>query len=274
MKFKKAKKTNLPIVMLIGTLLAACGETGREDLDPLAPSSSTRTKAPNSDAAQCLDDFALVPGTRYTLEYESVRADMPAGTKFTTDTEVIGPAIFQSVNATKVKVVFREGVLAAENYSFVGAEGLTSLFYGGSAQVSLPGDTWTANTLNAPPARFRYDLAEGESFTHNYDVVSTTLDGSSSELTDTAAIRQTVTFVGIESVTVPAGTFDACKFTVEEVVTTSGEASKSTWTANWVAVSSGIAIRSEAPSAAPGGAPTVIALVSGQVNGRAIVPDR
>src|SRR5690606_29975588 len=100
----------------------------------------------------------------------------------------------------------------------------------------------------------RFDLTAGETYEQNYSVnVSTRVMGFNNK-TSTAVALET-TFLGIESVTVPAGTYQACRFrtdsTADNVTSTINE---------WFAVDSGMFLKSTEGSASN-------VLVSASING-------
>ena len=109
--------------------------------------------------------------------------------------------------------------------------------------------------LSYSPFRLdRFDLAAGQSFTQEYTEVETfTENGVETVRVDDEMV--TIRFDGIESVTVPAGTFDACRFT--EIVESGQDA---VFLREWIAVGSGIPIKSEEDS-------STSELVSGSLNG-------
>ena len=106
--------------------------------------------------------------------------------------------------------------------------------------------TTNSKTVFAPPwVDRRYTLTAGQSIVQTYagTTTSTTTGFPGLPTTPTTAnvsVSQTVRFVGKESVTVPLGTFQACKF--EEFAT----ATPSEVTTNWLAVGNGVLLRSSA----------------------------
>ncbi|MEM7692042.1 MAG: hypothetical protein AAF194_06300 [Pseudomonadota bacterium] len=97
----------------------------------------------------------------------------------------------------------------------------------------------SAVTINEPFRLVRFDLNAGESDTQTYTTTTTTDtgDGPNSDTVTTTLVRR---FDGIESVTVPAGTFQACRFT--ETATTSGFEDVQR---EWVDVGSGVLLKAE-----------------------------
>ncbi|MFA7667461.1 MAG: hypothetical protein WCY32_15235, partial [Burkholderiaceae bacterium] len=72
-----------------------------------------------------------------------------------------------------------------------------------------------------------------------------------------------VTFNGVETVTVPAGSFQACKFTHEDGERVGGQINYTSSSTNWLAVGSGVPVRHENSEG-------VMELTRGQINGNVI----
>ncbi len=84
--------------------------------------------------------------------------------------------------------------------------------------------------------------------------------------------EQTVTLtIDGQSITVPAGTFNACRFTMENTDTTPGGSGGTSVATNWIAVGSGVPVRNESPVAGSS-VVNVTALTSGTVNGSPVRP--
>ncbi|MEM8489734.1 MAG: hypothetical protein AAF756_02830 [Pseudomonadota bacterium] len=124
-----------------------------------------------------------------------------------------------------------------------------------SLEFLVPDDGTQTDTFD-PFELSRFDLVAGESFTQSY--VETFTETTSTSQESISFTREAETrFDGIESLTVPAGTFQACRFTVIE---TTG--SLETTTIEWFSVGSGVPLRSEEPAIGE-----VSELLQGSVNG-------
>jgi hypothetical protein len=90
---------------------------------------------------------------------------------------------------------------------------LDVLTFGSTAEVTSP-LSGTIKLVNSPPKRDkRYSLGIGESATQTYSVTSTSnFTGLGGPITTTQSQTDTVKYLGRETVTVAAGTFDTCKF--------------------------------------------------------------
>jgi hypothetical protein len=148
----------------------------------------------------------------------------------------------------------------SKTFSHTRLDGTTLKIFGVVTEAQAQGFDITTTTSNDPPAEERFDLDPGQSYTQSY---TTTQEGGSVgglqiPATQTQFTVKT-TYNGQESVTVPAGTFNACKFTDETTATVSGQSSTAT---TWLAVGSGQFLKSvsegdsnELISAAINGAP-------------------
>ena len=93
----------------------------------------------------------------------------------------------------------------------------------------------------APFKLNRWDLAAGQSFQQNYS--STLQDSRGSSSSQTVELK--TTYLGTETITVPAGTYTACRVLEESVETGgTGVPARSSET-QWYALGTGILLRSE-----------------------------
>lgn len=222
-----------------------------------------------------MDSLATVTGTRMILNNQLT--GQTTGT-FVSDSTVTGPKTFEGISAIEVKVVSTADVSGVGSgttdvFNYIGVSGLTAYSYGATTQVGSGMAAVTNKTVFSPPVQFRYDLAPGESFIQEYASTATltyAIPGVPPNVT-TVNTRQKVTFVGVEQITVPAGTFNACKFSIENTDVTPGGSGGTSVATNWVAVGSGVSLRNESPVQ---GSSTVnvTALTSGSINGVPVTP--
>jgi len=136
--------------------------------------------------------------------------------------------------------------------------------YGATFVASGAGYSSSIRSVYTPPAVTRvYSLAQGASITETESgtVTSTTVVGfGQPDIVNTTQFSSTTTtkYVGQESVTVPAGTYNACKFEV----TSSGSNDVTT---NWFVVGKGFHVK----SVAGGSVPQTIEATSIKLNGAA-----
>lgn len=123
-----------------------------------------------------------------------------------------------------------------------------------------------ATYINSPPGWvFRYDLVSGEShdqtYRANWEYQIGPIQGFNSY-----EVSATIRFAGIESVTVPAGIFDACRFDEVWEETNLREQTSLTFTrTTWLAKGSGIRVRFEQGN-------VLEELISAEIGGVAVVP--
>jgi hypothetical protein len=236
------------------------------DPTPTDPTPTDPPPVSGGAASQCVDNLALVAGTRYLLDYRL--SGGPQTMEYTSDSQVLGPKVFEGNQTTEVKalVITTSPVsTTTESFNYVGVDGGFSVSYGGTSTMDLAGvGTTDVKTVFVPPQRFAYNLAAGESYSQVYEArttSTTTVFGVPNTQQTTVNVAQRITFNGIESVTVPAGTFQACKFTIEEGASAGAYDSSST---NWLAVGSGVPVKNQSENG-------VLELLRGQVNGTAVV---
>lgn len=218
-------------------------------------------------AEVCLDQSMLAAGTRQSLTLRVVSAGSVINTS-QSDSEVTGQRTFESQQATEIKsrTKVTSGLGAsteASTRTYVSLSGQDFLVLGGEADVMYSGFAATAKTVYSPPAlTARYSLAAGQS-------VSSTLRAKT--ITTSSSIPLTIppvetteqvelTYLGVEDVSVPAGTFrSVCKWVRKSTLD-----GKSITVTQWVHPK-GFALKASEGS-------SVTELVSGTINGQPITP--
>ncbi len=108
----------------------------------------------------------------------------------------------------------------------------------------------------------RFDLAVDESYSQEFDVVAEIevpgLPGGS--FTTRSTLKRTTTYRGVETIEVPAGTFQVCRFETENEVVV-GDYEGEAFEIIWLGVNSGVMIQEDV------GGPLMV-LVSGTINGQ------
>lgn len=158
---------------------------------------------------------------------------------------------------------------SVKSYQNAAANGETTQ-YGAVVTANTPvagfNVTSTSRTVFSPPwVDRRFTMTAGQTLTQTYTGTTTTSSGGilgspGTTTTVTTTTTQSIRFVGIESVTVPAGTFSACKF--ED----SDPAVPGSVTTTWLATGHGTNVKSV--GSGPSGTQTIEA-VSVQINGAA-----
>ena len=126
--------------------------------------------------------------------------------------------------------------------------------FGTSTQATASGFSISTTVTFEPFRLQRFDLSAGESYTQTYTIKTQSNFGSAPDQTVTSR----VTFVGVERISVPAGSFEACRFLTEDTIG-SNTASSTTW----IATGSGTSIKTVSGN-------TESVLVSGSTNGMAL----
>ena len=131
--------------------------------------------------------------------------------------------------------------------------------FGNDSTDSLGGSTLVTYD---PFLLFRYDLEPGESYSQTVTVEATTAQGGIEFPATLSELELTVTYVGVQQITVPAGTFNACRFEHSSITRSAGIEFESSQTL-WLAENAGVLLRDRYE-----GGETV--LVEGILNGTAL----
>lgn len=234
--------------------------------EPAPSPSPAPAPAPSAGAASdCFNLAYTTVGTTWKLDYQvsgavtgtsSSESVVRPRTTFAGTPNLI--EIAQTITTTYTAPAQLAGTTTATNSIFEDVDGTDFLFYGSRQTVAAAGSTFTTTNVISPAVRDRqYSLGVGESFTVTQNTV-TSVTGLPVAVPDTTtSITYTVTYRGQESITVPAGTFTACKF---ERTDSSGTST------NWIAKTSGAPVRSL--TADGNGVQTVLELLAtSRVNG-------
>jgi hypothetical protein len=191
--------------------------------------------------------FALPTGT--TVQTVSSLSTSP--TPFTGDYTVVGPSSFNGNAATEIDISASFPPLISRVFGSFDAAAGTLTGFGAITRVSVPGGSVvqdSTSTATPPAVDARYRLTPGQSLTQSStSVISTVLTTggvAAPPTTETKTLTSTVTFVGTEVLTTPAGTFNTCKY----VETNAGATNSST---TWVMVGYGVDVKAIPPSPGP-----------------------
>lgn len=170
-------------------------------------------------ASDCFNPVLLQQGTTYRWDWQS----SDGAVQFSTEGRINGPGSFAGqsglIETERTVLVSKAGATSfnARVWEYDRLEntpqGPVLLRYGSTARVEAPIAGMRTTMVLNPANRVRdFALAVNESYTLN-EVRQTTLEfpGLPAQ-TSTARETQTITYRGQESVTVPAGTYMACKF--------------------------------------------------------------
>ena len=225
-------------------------------------------------AVACLNPLTDKAGTRVEHVYNSTNAAQGATVLTTAVTDVLGKATFKGRQATESKSVVK--ARSATNpeinsdsitYTYTGLadNNTTLLVYGVVPDATTEsGVTVQATISQDPPKEDRFNLTAGQSYSHSYVQTTETKSSFGGTQLPTQTITTNVvdnrTYVGRESITVPAGTFETCKFTQ----TTSFDGNNSGTSTTWISVDHGFFVKSIAGD-------TENVIVSLSINGNKVI---
>ncbi|KAF0812088.1 hypothetical protein IGB42_03365 [Andreprevotia sp. IGB-42] len=224
-----------------------------------APGSFTPTPAPGA-ANDCANLALFQVGSKWTLNYQIT--GLQTGTSVST-AEITQSTTFAGHSALETKVdttTTYTGLPAAttsvKSYSALQSGNVVET-YGNVAAITSPLAGTITSTYTPPFLNRIWTLAVGESYSYQYNSVSVTQLTGLPDTTASSNVAGTVKYLGKESVSVPAGTFNTCKFELVSGTTTTTE---------WF-TTSGLAARTTTVD--PQGTLT-LSLTSGTVNGAAL----
>jgi hypothetical protein len=150
-------------------------------------------------------------------------------------------ALRRDMTATLTTSITANGVTSASSgtsHIYVDTDGRSLLEYGTTSDstITSTGATTTtirfeSRTIRTPPLATPLDLRVGQSASHSgteQTTSTTTIDGVTQAPTSTSeTVNDISRFTAVEQVTVPAGTFTACKL---DSLSSSGVVLESTWT--------------------------------------------
>ena len=205
-----------------------------------------------SQSSQACNIETLSPGV--TVQVQSVMVGNPQSTASFT-ARVIGSATYNGQPATEFELVvtdfpFPGLTTTAKQYSTYDMNTGAATRYGGVVTAAgvvagLSYSSVVTGVFTPPSVDLTYTLTPGQTVTQTDTVVQTQVDTINGVVdapaTTTETTITTITFVGIEQITVPAGTFSACKY-VESIQGVAGT------TTQWNHVGTGAPLRSTVSS--------------------------
>jgi len=214
-------------------LLGACsGNTHPPDDDPPGDGGSPPDSA---SAADCLNRDVYRSGTRVVMEIRTVGTNVDgtptAPVESTSQTDTLGAAIFEGRETTEFAV--SGGGASVSIYRSL--EGDRDLQHGAM--------TPTGRTVFDPPRLYRFDLSSGEAYEQDFVETVEDLQGA---VVQTADIHERHSYLGRETVAVPAGDFaNACKFRYESRYVYSTGVQLEQYCLSWSAAGSGVSLKQE-----------------------------
>ncbi len=239
-----------------GSSSSSSSSVGSSSSASSVASSSSSAASGTGSAGACFNPALVASGAKVIYTYRTTDAAGPV-IQFTTTIEVKNQTTFKGQPALEtVSVTETVGAAPSSSVShgFISVDiaNKRSLTLGNRVETSAP-IVVTSETAFSPAMLMRFDLNAGESYSQSFDSTTTTTTMGLT-IPVTTSNSATTTFAGIESVTVPAGTFDACRFDIQD---------NNGLTKRWVSVDDGVEIKVEAFDG------DVTVLLSGSLNGAA-----
>ncbi len=184
-------------------------------------------------ASECFNIAWYTPGTTAVLDYAitgnatgTTRSNLTVtgGKTFNGQSGLLEFFQDQTTTYSAPATLASAGTVPTQSRFYFTENGSVETEFGGtlvaSASVAGISVTTTTTSINNPALTDRrYTLAVGASSTSSTTRTTTSVTNFGATPATSAAESATVTFVGQESITIPAGTFTACRYTV---VTSSG----------------------------------------------------
>lgn len=309
MKYAKLR-TSFAAVAAVAAL-ASCGGGGGGGGDAPAPPPAPAVPVPPApvanSAAACFSADSVRTGARIEqIALDTISAEVGGritggGTAtITLRTTVDGPATFNGTPAIQSTVYnsFRPDALLAAS-GFPSFEGTSLSFFshdpaafvvrqlGSIADPTQVADPAAAGALVSgrsvvayqPAIERRYTLSPGESYTQTYQARSQAFIPPRTDAVNsfTTTTTETIKYIGRTTVTVPAGTFEACEYVTDTRITAPGALQPSIYNeVSWVGVGNGQPLKSivRAPQAAPANSVSIntLELLSASIDGKPVTP--
>ena len=274
--------------------LVACGGGGGGSAETAATPVSNPT-APNAPflpaadtAAVCFNPLLLVSGTTFKTVTRATYSGQGTA-ELVNDMTVVGSSSFNGNSAIKTSETETSkpdallsakgqvaGTLSVNRYFIVDVAAGSLKIYGAEQNSGVKFVApYDVITTNSPYIETRLELTAGQSFDQSYtqDYKRILPSGVSQPLT--ANYKKNVLFVGVATVTVPAGTFQACQFIETGTVSYSGSPSVTSTGISkvWRSVGNGLPIKSVfMQDAAGSGIVSTFELLSATINGAVVTP--
>lgn len=242
--------------------------------------SPTPATGGGGSASACYNPTLATEGTQITLTYNSTDGGSGGEVDFTDERTVGGNTTFdgrtaQVTTGTTTSTVSGAGaadgtsVTDTTTYAQVNASAPSTNAIGVHTESDISaagasGRVITDSTIR-PGRQMRFDLQAGDSYSQTFTTettTSTSFGGFPGQETSTSIDSSVVTrYVGRSTISVPAGTFEVCRFEVE--TTDSGSGSTAETSTEYFAVGSGVLVMQQSGD-------TTTQLVGGSINGGAL----
>ncbi len=202
-------------------------------------------------ASACFKTDQFVPGTVTRLTYRETESASGRFTRFRNTSRTIGRTMFEGNSALEIEAVNTPLRPADEEstinlYVDVDESAREVLTYGNrfTGEVEGFGEAMVTNE-NIPPVVQSFNLGPGDTYEQTYESVNT-ITADRAALSSRSTYSLTTRFLGLEPVTVMAGTFQTCK--IVQDTETQGVLPGSTISFRlvlWIDRATGVMVRSE-----------------------------
>jgi hypothetical protein len=257
----------LRIAATLALPLLACGASSVPPAPSPGPAHVPAPTSMGGNSSVCFDPSFHSTGTRW-VERRTVTQNGTFYQSLELDHEVLGPAVFNGNEAVAVRQVLRftagagAGVWSDHRF-YARYDGVAYRTFGneGSSRTTA-GRIISSRTTYVPSTLLMVAVSPGRSFSHTYTNTYTQTAPLPAPAARVVSVTVTQTFLGFETVRVPAGTFvDACKF----LASTSFDGGPTTEANIWRARGSEVQLRRVAKQ-------TVTVMDSATRNGTPITP--
>lgn len=273
-RLRKCALATLFLVWVVVT--ASCGGGGSSGSsgsgsDPATddPDDSSGTGASTAGAEACFSEGFLADGAQNIRELRSVDSSTGEVTEVDVQRIVLGTATFDGQELIELDGTITRtsnGTTTTSNtteYFELDTDDLQYRLHALFTTSAVSGVTTTIETKFEPPRSDRFDLVAGDDYTEEYTLdVETVVDGTVLQ-TSADEVEKTRTYLGRETITVPAGTIETCKFRDEDVTDLAAGGTDTSTTTRWFDVGTGLEVRQETGTVTE-------ELVSGTQNGNPI----
>ena len=246
-------------------LMALLESNERFFLQPVFVKKSGDVAVGTQNAAVCFKPVSV--GTKLVTNYSTRDKTFGDVTRSNLTTEFTGFVMYKgtrSLRSVTEIIIPGDTSIRSTSISYAVPDNAKKRFtnLGGEGETFLNGSLGGGSTVEFMPGQLtRFDLAPGKSYTQNYTIKSTNTFGGMKN-SSSQAVKQTTTYIGVVTITVPAGTRKTCKFSEVTTITIQGFSIEDIRTI-WYAVGSGVQIQEENES-------SKTQLISGKLDGKAI----
>jgi len=218
----------------------------------------------SESAKTCYNADVFTKGFRSEMRYRTV--DEQGTLEFQYDNLTDGPASFGGRSGVKITSNIKGSTggqsftARSKSYTDVNGAQQSGTTFAIDVDLLTP-QAGNVITMHAPGILTRFNLSKGQSYSQSYNTDITT-KVSGFDRTDSTQTDLKTTYLGTESVTVPAGTFKTCKFSSQRTTTTDAGPSTDNAT-TWFGVGNGQLIKEISED-------TSSTLLDGEINGSPI----